>query len=267
MGRAMSIDVQYSADSDTLLLWTGAPAADAEEVADGVFVDFDADGNVVGIRLERATVLLRPMLAIARVSRAPRGEASGMDDQQLMTTLRAVGMACFVKYYERAADASLPQRIRDADGYSPVACQTRASGIRSIVIRHGRGEDALAIIANSRKVDAEARKKAAALLGRARPGPSAGGAALAMNDQQLMTTLRAVGMACFVRYYERAADASLPQRIRDADGYTTYRQRASEIRSIVIRHGRGRDALSIIANSRNVDAATRTKAAALLAQL
>ena len=47
----MSIDVQHSADSDTLLLWTGAPADDAEEVAEGVFVDFDADGNVVGIRL------------------------------------------------------------------------------------------------------------------------------------------------------------------------------------------------------------------------
>ena len=62
-------------------------------------------------------------------------------------------------------------------------------------------------------------------------------------------------------------DASLPQRIRDVDGYKTYRQRASEIRSIVVKHGRGKDALKIIANSRNVDAATRKKAAALLAQL
>ena len=88
-----------------------------------------------------------------------------MNDQQLVRTLNSVGKACFVRYYERAADASLPQRIRDADGYSPVACQTRASGIRSIVIRHGRGKDALSIIANSRKVDAEARNNAAALLG------------------------------------------------------------------------------------------------------
>ena len=87
-----------------------------------------------------------------------------------------------------------------------------------------------------------------------------------MNDQQLKTTLRAVGMACFVRYYEHAYDASLHQRIHDADGYTTYRQRASEIRSIVIRHGRGKDALAIIANSRNVKPEARKKAAALLAQ-
>ncbi len=87
-----------------------------------------------------------------------------------------------------------------------------------------------------------------------------------MNDQQLLTTLRAVGMACFVKYYEHAGDPSLDQRIRDADGYTTYQQRASGIRSIVILHGRGKDALAIIAKSRNVDAETRKRADDLLAR-
>lgn len=85
-----------------------------------------------------------------------------MNDQQLIRTLNSVGKACFVKYYERASDPSLHQlirEIRDAEGYSPVACQTRASGIRSIVILHGRGKDALAIIANSGKVDAETAKE------------------------------------------------------------------------------------------------------------
>ncbi len=86
-----------------------------------------------------------------------------MNDQQLIRALNSVGKACFVKYYEHADDPALPQRIRDAEGYSPVACRIRASGIRSIIIRHGRGKDALAIIANS-KADPEARKKAAALL-------------------------------------------------------------------------------------------------------
>lgn len=262
----MSIDVQYSADSDTLLLWTGAPAADAEEVAEGVFVDFDADGNVVGIRLDRAAVLLRPMLDAARAGRAPRGEASGMDDHQLETTLRAVGKACFVRYYERGSDPALPDRMKEAEPYTRKSCQSRASCIRRI-IRNGRDRDALANIANSGKLDMETRQQAAALLGRARPGPSAGGAAVAMNDQQLMTTLRAVGMACFVRYYEYAYDASLPQRIRNADGYSTYRSRASGIRSIVVRYGRGKDALAIIANSGKLDMETRQKAAALLAQL
>ena len=90
-----------------------------------------------------------------------------MNDQQLVRTLNSVGKACFVRYYERAGDPTLHQRIRNADGYSPVACQTRASGIRSIVVLHGRGKDALSIIANSRNVEPEARKRAAALLAQA----------------------------------------------------------------------------------------------------
>lgn len=159
----MSIDVQYFAESDTLSLWTGAPASDAEEVAEGVFVDFDADGNVVGIRLERAAVLLRPMLAIARVSRAPRGEASGMDDHQLETTLRSMGKACFVKYYEHADAPALADRMKEAEPYTRKSCQSHASCLRRI-IRHGRGKDALANIANSEKLGMETRRKAAALL-------------------------------------------------------------------------------------------------------
>lgn len=43
-------------------MWTGKPAAEAEEIADGVIVDFDADGNVVGFTIEHAAKLLRPML-------------------------------------------------------------------------------------------------------------------------------------------------------------------------------------------------------------
>lgn len=86
-----------------------------------------------------------------------------------------------------------------------------------------------------------------------------------MNDQQLAQRLKTVGKACFVRYYEHADDPSLPQRIRDADGYVTYEIRASGICNI-IRQGRGKDALEIIANSRNVDAETRKRAAALLAR-
>ena len=162
----MSIDVQYSADSDTLLLWTGAPASDAEEVAEGVFVDFDADGNVVGFRLERAAVLLRPMLVAARIVRAPRGEASGMDNHALEITLRSMGKACFVKYYEHAGDPALADRMKEAEPHTRKSCQSRASCLRRI-IKHGRDRDALEIIANSDKVEAEAREKAAALLAQA----------------------------------------------------------------------------------------------------
>lgn len=88
-----------------------------------------------------------------------------------------------------------------------------------------------------------------------------------MNDQQLIRTLNSVGKACFVRYYERADDPALVQRIEETEPYThkSCQSRSSHLRSI-IKHGRGKDALAIIANSRNVDATTRTKAAALLAQ-
>ena len=58
----MTTEVSYFKDSDMLSLWTGKPAAEAEEIADGIIVDFDADGNVVGFTIEHAAVLLRPML-------------------------------------------------------------------------------------------------------------------------------------------------------------------------------------------------------------
>lgn len=89
-----------------------------------------------------------------------------MDDQQLIRTLNSVGKACFVKYYEHADDPALVQRIEEAEPYTYKSCQSRSSHLRSI-IRHGRGKDALAIIANADKVKAEARKKADALLARA----------------------------------------------------------------------------------------------------
>ena len=187
-----------------------------------------------------------------------------MNDLQLTGTLKSIGKACFVKYYEHADDPALHQRIRDAEGYSPVTCRTRASGIRSI-IKHGRGKDALAITANS-KADTETRKKAAALLAQGCPRPSAEGNAPMMNDQQLETTLRSMGKACFVKYYEHADDPALPQRIREAEPFTykSCQSRASCLRRI-IRHGRGKDALAITANSK-ADTETRKKAAALLAQ-
>lgn len=90
-----------------------------------------------------------------------------MDDQQLEITLRSVGKACFVKYYEHGADPALAQRIEEAEPYTRKSCQSRASCIRRI-IKCGRGEDALENIANSDKVDVETRQKAAALLAKLR---------------------------------------------------------------------------------------------------
>ena len=89
-----------------------------------------------------------------------------MNDQQLIRTLNSVGKACFVRYYERAYDPALAQRIEETEPYTHKSCQSRSSHLRSI-IRYERGKDALAIVANARNVDEEARKRAAALLAQA----------------------------------------------------------------------------------------------------
>ena len=54
--------VEYLQDCDSLSVWTGKPAAEVDEIMDGVLIDLDHDGNVVGFTIEHASVLLRPML-------------------------------------------------------------------------------------------------------------------------------------------------------------------------------------------------------------
>ena len=90
-----------------------------------------------------------------------------------------------------------------------------------------------------------------------------------MNEQQLLRTLNSVGMRCFVKYFRQFCDPSLSNedvaaQMHEAERYSpkTCRIRVSSARRI-IRAGRGRDALTIIANSR-ADARTRQEAARLL---
>ena len=90
-----------------------------------------------------------------------------MNEQQLVGTLKSVGMRCFVKYFRQFCDPSLSNediaaQIEEAEGYSPTTCRSRVSSARRI-IRAGRGRDALTIIANSR-ADAWIRQEAARLL-------------------------------------------------------------------------------------------------------
>jgi uncharacterized protein YuzE len=47
--------IEYFPDTDTLYIrFHDGPGADASEVAPGVVIDFDTDGDVVGIEIERA---------------------------------------------------------------------------------------------------------------------------------------------------------------------------------------------------------------------
>ena len=90
-----------------------------------------------------------------------------------------------------------------------------------------------------------------------------------MNEQQLVRTLNSVGMRCFVTYFRQFCEPSLSNedvaaQIEEAERYTarTCRARVRGARRI-INAGRGRDALTIIANSR-ADARTRQEASRLL---
>ena len=51
--------LHYYPDTDSLYIDLNArPSSDSVEVADGVVVDFDAEGNIVGIDIEHASLKL-----------------------------------------------------------------------------------------------------------------------------------------------------------------------------------------------------------------
>jgi uncharacterized protein YuzE len=48
--------LHYYPETDSLYIeLNSAPGAEAREIADGLIVDFDADGNVVGLDIENAS--------------------------------------------------------------------------------------------------------------------------------------------------------------------------------------------------------------------
>ena len=73
-GAAMQLRIAYYGDTDTLSLWNGAPASAADDVADNLIVDYDAEGDAVGFTLDHAAELLLPLLTAAKQS-APEGKS------------------------------------------------------------------------------------------------------------------------------------------------------------------------------------------------
>ena len=61
----MKLRVSYYKDTDTLSLWNGVPAWSADDVADNLLVDYNADGEAVGFTLEHAAEILLPILQAA----------------------------------------------------------------------------------------------------------------------------------------------------------------------------------------------------------
>ena len=65
--------VKYFGDTDTLSVdLANRPAAEAEEIAEDVIIDFDSDGNVVGFTIEHASRVLGPALTAKRTAPARR---------------------------------------------------------------------------------------------------------------------------------------------------------------------------------------------------
>jgi len=55
-GRAVVVKLHYNPEADSLYIdLLDRPAADSQEVADGVVLDLDADGVMVGIDVEHAS--------------------------------------------------------------------------------------------------------------------------------------------------------------------------------------------------------------------
>lgn len=51
--------ISYYADTDSLYIdLSSKPSVDSRELSDGIVLDYDADGNIVGIDIDRASVKL-----------------------------------------------------------------------------------------------------------------------------------------------------------------------------------------------------------------
>ena len=59
----MKLQIHYDSETDTLSLWNGHPASEADDVAEYLVADFNGEGDVVGFTLEHAAELLGPVLS------------------------------------------------------------------------------------------------------------------------------------------------------------------------------------------------------------
>ena len=74
-----------------------------------------------------------------------------MDDQQLLRTLRSVGMPVFETWYDQFADESLTNQqivalLKEKRKYTEQSYHSRVGHAR-MIIRNGRGPDALRLCA------------------------------------------------------------------------------------------------------------------------
>ena len=72
----MKLQLSYFEDTDTLSIWNGEPASEADDVARNLLIDLDASGSPVGLTLEHAADLCMPELLGANASPELNSESS-----------------------------------------------------------------------------------------------------------------------------------------------------------------------------------------------
>ncbi|ROS02157.1 hypothetical protein [Raoultella terrigena] len=91
-----------------------------------------------------------------------------MDDEKLRAYLKAIGMGCFVTYYDRFASAAvsradLIELLHTQEGYTEKSGGSRTSKARAIIAA-GASEEALRLIIASNRVNDDLRNAARKLL-------------------------------------------------------------------------------------------------------
>ena len=91
-----------------------------------------------------------------------------MDNKKLRRTLQSAGMECFVNYLlifndRNISDAEVAKIIKNERNYTDLACKTRTRHSR-MIIDAGKLQEALQVIASSKKVEFKATEKAKELL-------------------------------------------------------------------------------------------------------
>ena len=92
-----------------------------------------------------------------------------MKDHQLNRYLNSIGKGCFVKYLkffenEGYSNEELVEKLMTEEGYTEKASRTRVVSSRRI-LKAGRRNDALELIAVSKRLDPKLVEKAKQLLG------------------------------------------------------------------------------------------------------
>ena len=91
-----------------------------------------------------------------------------MNQEQLVRSLRSVGMECFVKYFDRFSNldvevADIVEVLVEDEGYREPACRTRISNARKI-FQAEKSVDAFQLILNSSRASDFAKDRAEELL-------------------------------------------------------------------------------------------------------